>query len=231
MDNRVIVRTVNDGRYFVLALKWYNSMFLMPARGAAILQLLCTALLLLLCVSLYNLYSVFPLSKNIDVVMFLNDTISFYPRIKNIAEENKSTKQVVSEYLCAKYVAARETYLAKKFESKYQFIMNCSSKEVFDKYYSFLSTTNSDSPLTLYKNNTKADIEIISHHTTKVNNDNLVTVVFNKKIYAQTGNMISQKRRIATLKFYLSEYDFSKSTNAKLDFIVTEYNVKDSDGA
>ena len=221
-NSEFITKIVNDGTYFVMAREWYQDMFLRPVRAAALMTALGISFISLTTVILYNLYNIFPISKQVDVVVFLNDTINFYAQLTNISEENKSTKQVVTEYLCAKYIKAREGYSSKNYVANYYFVSNCSSKEVFNKYFDTIDTKNPESPLVIYKNTGRVDVEILSCTM----NDHDIIIIFNKKNYGTDGNLVSQSKLQATMKIYLSNYDWSKSTNTKLDFIVTQYDVK-----
>ncbi len=223
-NSEFIKKTVDDGTYFLMAKHWYNDMFLRPVRSAALMTALFLSLIALTAAALYNLYSIFPVSKDANVVIFLNDTINFYAQLTNISEEKKSTKQVVAEYLCSKYIKAREEYSSKTYASNYYFVANCSSKAVFDPYYSLMDTKNPQSPLILYKDTSRVNVSILSQSTNQ--QDDLVTIRFHKNIYNSDGSLKSQSTFEATMSFYMSDYDWTKSTRANLDFIVTKYDIK-----
>jgi type IV secretory pathway component VirB8 len=68
-----------------------------------------------------------------------------------------------------------------------------------------------------------AKVKILSTQTAV--GANKVTVVFAKGIFNEFEELQSSSKWKADIEFYLSNYDFSKATDANLDFIVTKYTV------
>lgn len=234
---KLIAEEIESKRYFLEARKWYADIFLQPTRDAALMIIASTALIFIVTFTMYNVSNVFPLSKKVDVVLSLRDTIKYYATLKNISEGDKSTKQVVTEYLCANYVKARESYNTNRFPANYYFVLHSSSKEIFDVYHKYITESN-DSPIMLHKNGYTVEIETISSSlNTQNDSSNIeldgskkydsVNVKFTKKVYDASKALISSSNLEANVMFYLSDYDFSKSVSSKLDFIVTHYDVKE----
>ena len=150
--------------------------------------------------------------------------VYFYPKLKPISDKDKSTKQVVVEYLGSKYVQARESYDSRRFSSRYYFVLHSSVKEVFDEYYHAIQDIDKPGIAVLRKHGGKADIEIISKFLGK--EDDSVNIRFRKKIYDEDKNLLSNSIWEAKMRYHLSDYDFTKSTNARINFIVTQYDLK-----
>jgi type IV secretion system protein VirB8 len=216
--SKLIAEEINSGQYFIEARKWYNDIFLKPASGAAFM---CAASLVVLAIFIFSMYSVsriYPLSRQVDVVVFLKNTVDFYPKLKPLPDKNKPLKQAVVEYLGSRYIQAREDYGSKRFSAHYHFVLHSSAKRVFDKYYSAINNTIA----ALRKDGEKSDIQIIS----KSSDENSITVNFRKKVYNIKGKLLSNSTWKAKMKYHLSDYDFTKSTDAKINFIVTQYDLE-----
>jgi type IV secretion system protein VirB8 len=220
---KLIAEDIDSGKYFAEARQWYNKIYLQPLSETSILVTIVTILLAVFLITSYNLYSVFPRVRQVNTMVFLPSTLYVYPTIKNIAQAGKTTKQVVAEYLCGKYIQARESYDYSTLIYNYNFIFRSSTKPLFDSYYQNLIISNPSSPIVLYK-----DTQII---TTAINNTvvdlntGTATVRFTTTLYDHQSKIISTNQWVATIGFYLDNYDFSKSINSQLNFIVTKYNV------
>ncbi len=226
--NKFISQEIDSGRYFSEAREWYKYVFVKPASDAAFMIVVSSIVLIVLTISLSSIYSIYPMIQKVKIVVFLEDTINFYPNLKRISDQNKTVKQAVIEYLCSKYVKSKEGYDKKKFKANYNFILRSSAKNIFANYYQKLTEENEDdtdySIAKLNKIGGKINIEIISTSFDKKNNR--VTVKFHKKIYNKVGKALSDLILEAQIKYYISDYDFTKSTNTKLKFIVTQYELK-----
>ena len=226
MDERAkaIAKAIETGEYFSEARNWYNKIFIYPLRDSAIMQLIGYSVIIITCLMVLNIYRVFPLVEKINVIANLNDTINFFPKITTLPE-SKTARQFVTEALAAKYVTSRESYDSKRFRNDYVFILKSSSKQTFDKYYSYITSKRPDSPSNISTNKKIVKIKILSKESTP--DANKVTIIFNKDTFDIFGTFQSSSKWKADIEFYLSNYDFNKSTNATLDFIVTKYTVSE----
>lgn len=223
---KLMAKEIENGNYFLEARKWYNDIFLYPARDAALMLLSSLFFVVMAGIVVYNITSIFPLSRSVTVVVPMENTVDFYPTLHRVAEKGKSTRDAVAESLGAKYVKARESYNVGRYRANYLFLMNSSGKDIFDQYYNHINPSiNKESPLVLYKGGGESVVNIISSEfDTKTN---LINVKFSKKSYNKLGSLISSSFLEADIDFYLSDYDFKKSTSGKIEFIVTKYDVKD----
>lgn len=225
MDQKRIKENIENGRYFVEARKWYNSVFLFPIRGNAFMLGSSISIILVLFFVFYGLYNIFPLSQQVKVVVFINDTITYSPYVRNISESGKSAQEAILEYLAEKYVKSREIYDPMKFKQNYNYILRSSDKKIFDEYYNRISNKDDNNPAVLYKNGDRDTFRTISKTYDAKNN--FIVLKFAKENY----NIISGKKAVqdfvANIGFYVSDYDFSESKNGRVNFIVTHYEVQE----
>lgn len=220
-DSDQIRASIKDGSYFIEGIDWYKNIFLYPLKYRPISILGGSVLLFLTAITMFYVYIMFPLEERIDVIAPMTDSINFIPRIVQIDKGGKTIRQIVTEALAVRYVESRESFIAKRFKTNYVFVLNNSSKDIFDTYYSLVTSTDQDNPTKLNALNRELHIEILS--TQWQDNDNKVTVVFNKKIFDQFRNLLTVSKWKADIEFYLSDYDFTKAHTSKIDFIVTSY--------
>jgi type IV secretion system protein VirB8 len=227
MDKRAeeIARDIESGEYFSEAKKWYNTMFVYPLKWSVIMRIIGIAMISITIIMAFNLYKLFPLVTKVQIVTDIKDTINFFPKLVVATDSNKTDRQFVIEALGAKYVISREGYEAETFKTNYLFLLKSSSKEIFDQYYKSITSKGDSSPLNLYVDKSVAKIKILSKESAV--NANKVTIIFDKDIFSGYGEFQSSSRWKAEVEFYLSNYDFNESTNAKLDFIVTKYTVSE----
>jgi len=227
MDERTeaIARDIESGEYFSEAKKWYNVMFIYPLKWSVLMRLIGIAMVVISIIMALELYKVFPLVNKVRIITHLNDTVNFFPKLVVATNSNKTNRQFVVEALVAKYVKSREAYDPDKFKTNYIFLLKNSSKEMFDEYYSNITSTGSTSPLNLYVDKYVAKIKILNKNALR--DANKATIIFKKDIFSVFGEFQSSSRWKADVEFYLSNYDFSKSVNTKLDFIVTKYTVSE----
>jgi len=225
MDQKRIKENIENGRYFIEARKWYNSVFLSPVRGNAFMLGSSISIILLLFFVFYGLYNTFPLSQQVKVVVFVNNSIEYSPFVKNISKAGMSAKESILEYLVEKYVKSREIYDPTKFKQNYHYILRSSDKKIFDEYYNKVSSKGGDSPAVLYKNGDRDVFYNISKSYDAKNN--FIVLKFAKENY----NIVSGKRVtkdfVAKIGFYVSGYNFSEVKNGRLNFIVTHYEVQE----
>lgn len=220
-----IARAIDSGEYFAEAKQWYNKVFVYPLKHSATMRIMCYATIAISVLMLINLYQIFPLVSNVNIIAHLNDTVNFLPKLVRSTDSRKTNRQFVSEELCAKYVASREGYNPSNFKTNYIFLLKSSSKEIFDVYYKYITSKDPYNPLNLYLKKHITRINILKKES--VSDVNKVTVIFDKDIFDVFGAFQYSSRWEADIEFYLSQYDFNESTNAKLDFIVTKYIVNE----
>jgi type IV secretory pathway component VirB8 len=227
MDERAqaIAEDIESGAYFAEARHWYSRIFVYPLRAYALMRMVSYAAIVLALAMAWNVYSVFPLVTQLKVIARVNNTSLFYPVLLRPSDSKKTTKQFITESLAAKYVNARESYQPERYKTNYNFLLKSSSKKIFDDYYSYITSKKAESPLNLYLKKQVVKVRVLK--TELALDANKVTVTFGKDIFNVYGEIQSSSRWKADIEFYLSKYDFSKSVEAKLDFIVTNYTVSE----
>jgi type IV secretion system protein VirB8 len=220
---KAIAMDIETGEYFSEARTWYNKVFISELKPYVTMHIIGYAALFITVIMCLNLYAVFPLVNKVNVIASVNDTVKFFPKLVELSQRNKTTRQVVVESLISKYIRSREGYSPDRFKINYTFLLKSSSKEIFDSYYKHISSKAPDSPLTFYLDSQVARVKIIKIESDP--NANKATLIFDKDIFDTYGAFQSSARLQAEIEFYLSDYDFDTSTDAKLDFIVTKYIV------
>jgi type IV secretion system protein VirB8 len=227
MDERAqaIAEEIESGAYFVEARHWYNRIFVYPLRAYALMRLMSYAAIAIMVAMVWNVYRVFPLVTELKVIARVNNAALFYPTLLRPNDSHKTTRQFVTEALVAKYVNARESYIPQRYKANYNFLLKSSAKKIFDDYYSYITSKKADSHLNLYLKKQVVKVRVLK--TESIPDANKVTVTFDKDIFSVYGELQSSSRWKADIEFYLSNYDFGKSVEAKLDFIVTNYTVSE----
>lgn len=220
-DSDQIKASIKDGSYFLEAIDWYKHVFLYPLQYRPISIVLASVLLFFAAITMFYVYAMFPLQERVNVIAPMSDTINFIPEIAQVNKDGKTTRQIVVEALASRYVESRESFISNRFKTNYVFVLNNSSKNIFDKYYGLITAESQDNPTKLKALDQELHTEILS--TQQQDNDNKVTVIFNKKIFDQFRNLLAVSKWKADIEFYLSDYDFTKAHTSKIDFIVTSY--------
>lgn len=228
MDSKsnLIVEEVKSGKYFTEARDWYNRVHVQPLSEISYLGFICIMLVIMLGTALMNLYAAFPVTKKINAVINLPNTLEYYPVIKSIDQPGQSTKAVVTKYLCKRYVLARESYDYAQLSSSYSFIFRSSSRLVFDSYYQSIALSNPNSPIVVYKDKSTVTVDILEENIqTEQGKGN---IKFTRLYKDKWGKQFAKRTATATFSFYIDpNFDFSKSDNKPLSFIVTSYEVQD----
>ena len=225
MSNERLKETIEDGSYYKEARRWYNDVFLCPIRSNSFMLGASFSIVVVLIGVLYSIYNVFPLSEEVRVVVHMSNTMDFKAKLQNIESSKKSTKQSVLEFLAKKYVLSREKYDPKTFKSDYYFILRSTGKDNFNAYYEKISKKDDQNLAFLYKKGWRSNIKVIS--TNYDGKNNFIAVKFLKENYNIITGKGFSKTFEAQLKFYVSNYNFAKSKDAKLNFIVTDYELKE----
>lgn len=213
---------IENGTYFSEAKEWYNEIFLRPAVMNAVMRFIAYVVVVITVIAIYNIHGNFPLSHKVTIIARLANTAKYYPVIRKIDDSDGIRKAVV-RYLANKYIRAREVYSPDFFSQDYYFIQRSSQKDVFDSYYENLKNST-DSALVFFKQGDSVEIIPLSSEYNAEKNQ--ISIDFNKKIVSKAKNIQENLKFKATMTFYMSQYDFNKSTTKQLDFIVTSYKVE-----
>ena len=76
----------------------------------------------------------------------------------------------------------------------------------------------------LYQDTKTVEVTIIDT-AVQVSTSNAV-VKFNRIVRNAQNKELSNTNMVANINFYIDNYDFSKSINSRLNFIVTKYDTK-----
>ena len=216
---------MKDKDYFQEAIQWYLDMYLTPLRDAKRMFMLSLACLFALCAALLFIYNTFPLKQSVSIVVPLKNTIDFRPVLR-VLDATKPTKELVVNYLCTKYITARESYDTNRFGSDYAFILHSSSRGVFDSYYQSFADGKNKEAQEVYKDHGKGIVRILDIESDL--KSHTAQVKFSKTLIKAKGEIGKTKNYLAKMTYSMSKYDFNKSTTQTLDFTIHKYDVTES---
>ena len=214
---------IDNGSYFVEARKWYNEMFLRPAIMNAVMRLFCYVILVVTVMSLLAIHHSFPLNSKVTIIARLQNTSQYYPVIRKL-KDSDGVRAAVVKYLAEKYIKSREIYSPEFFSQDYYFVQRSSQKQIFENYYNSLKDST-NTGLEFFKKGYDVEIHPLSSAYDAKNNQIIIT--FEKKIISKQKKVKDKMKFKATMKFYMSKYDFSHSVTKQLDFIVTDYKIEE----
>lgn len=227
-DPNKISTSIKSGKYFSEGIDWYKEMFVYPLRHSSVMALFCLVLTVVLVIMSLYIYLSLPLEEKVQVIVPMRDSINFISRITSARKEGTSIKQVIVDDLVTKYISARESFIPGRFETNYAFILNSSSKDIFDVYYKLLLIPQEKNPDGSVKSRPEVRIHVsnISQNISQ-ENDNKVTVMFSKNTYDRDTRIRTVSKWKADIEFYLSDYNFEEANTSILDFIVTKYDTSE----
>lgn len=216
-----IAHDVDSGKYFVEAREWYNKLFVRPANECALMYIYAICAFIICSVIFYNLYSVYPGTVRLTIVTKLADTIDYYPKLKRMHGDYKLG---VAEFIAKRYVEAKEAYSPEQFKQDYIFVYRNSSKQVFDEYNKFISTSNPYSPLVLYgwRGKITIDIEQVTHG--KKNN---LIVRFARKGHDNYNRLLFVQNLEAQINYIIGDIDFESKSTSRIYFKVQDYILRE----
>lgn len=219
-NNLQIAEDIRSGKYFVEAKNWYNRIFVRNAVTSAATYLYAYIAVTMLLFSLFSLFMIFPVSSSVKIVKFEQDTLNFETHVTKIDAYNPEPS--VIKFLCKTYVENRESYTQLGFQANYRFVWQSSSDDVFRDYYSQMQTSNQNSPIVLTQNGGKIVVNVTN---IKIKSNNTASVEFTKNFYDKYNIITSSKRLVAELVYYIQDIDFTRSTNQRIEFMVTKYSL------
>jgi len=219
--SKQIVQDVDSGKYFAEAREWYNDVFIKPVYETATMYIYAICSFILCGIVAFNLYGIFPNKENVTVVAKISDTLTHYPKLKEI---RSNTGTEIIKYIANNYVKARESYDPYQFRDSYIFVFRNSSRPVFDFYQKYINTGNPASPLVSYGWDGRIDVEI---NSTELNDKNNLTVRFTKKGYDKYNRTVFVQNLESSIDYQIGKYEFDSKKVVPIDFKVQSYVVKE----
>ncbi|MEQ9115343.1 MAG: VirB8/TrbF family protein [Rickettsiales bacterium] len=218
--SKQIVQDVDSGKYFAEAREWYNDIFIKPVYETATMYIYAVSSFILCAIFAFNLYGIFPSKEKVTIVAKLSDTLTHYPKLREIKSD---TKEEIIKYMASNYIKSRESYNAKQFKDHYIFVYRNSSRQVFNLYQKNVSPNDTNSPLVTYGWEGKIDVDI---KDIKLGDKNNLTVRFTKKGYDKYNRTVFVQNLESNIDYKLGKYKMNRKKKVPIPFSVENYQVK-----
>ncbi len=231
------------GTYFQAGREWYSAVYHYPIAGRSLYGVLAVLSVATLAISFMVVSSVFPISRQKEIVVFTDDVFGDVSHADKLAKPGDDLNNAIARYIIPVYVMAREyyEYNIKKLEESFSIIRQQSSNEVFAQYQKIMDPQNRASPLTRYGKNIKREIKIGRYSVDTSVSPYTAKVEFSASV--NDGRRIHKNNYIADITFRFSKIQVDQITgdvfkedigsgemtdlNGRLDFIVTGYKVRE----
>ncbi|MDD9332025.1 MAG: conjugal transfer protein TraJ [Wolbachia sp.] len=218
-----LFESVKNRSYFNKAVDWYCNKYLFCVTERSWLVLIVTSLLVCLCVSLLNIYLLFPIEKDFNFVRYsshTDDEFSVMHKLSLNKKENEYTS--VASYLIKKYIELYESY--KIVEPSYQenFVKNNSIHKIYKNFQEKMSNEVSSSHI--------YERKVINTNIIKLSIDrstmDLVTFTGNANVIFTTEQNKKVQDQTVEISFTLSNIQATLSGIIPFKFIVSNYQLQ-----
>ena len=225
---------IDDGSYFTEAYKWYIDIFIRPVVVGSLMRLISYAAIVCLIFGVYVIYSSFPIVTTTNIIAFLPSTSHYEAKVVPLRKSAETTREDAIIHSANRYIKAREEYVDSAFlKPNYYFVQRSSQVDIFESYYAMLIGDNS--PWKLFQQGIRSEVRVLnSRYDDKYKRVyvNFEKAIVDKRIRKKTGDTSAEQLQWqafnATLDVYMSQYDFNRSVNQSIEFIVTSYIVEES---
>lgn len=229
MSNEQVKKAIQSGEFYQDAKEWYLSRFVQPMSLRAQVALLTILITIATLISLYTIQRSF-VSTAIPFAIWAKDQVTLYPRLQKLAHRTEPLEISVARYFVSKYVDLRESYNYIDFldENKESYLVKLqalSSRKSFREYMEFMNPDdNPESPIVLYKNQTRRSVAIETVSFNKVQGYlDSATVVF--KTTEKSKDALTESRYRADVHFMISNIENVAAKKERLMFFVTSYQI------
>jgi type IV secretion system protein VirB8 len=153
---------IKTGEYYKEAIKWYNSIFILPITLRSVLAILIFIFAMLSTTLLLNVVSILPLSKQLKYKIDISDDAQMKANITAINSTDSSLQETIARILINDYVVNRETYDYAKLLQQYEYVRNTSSSTEYQNFENSMSLDNLNSLILKYQKTTQRNIQISS---------------------------------------------------------------------
>ena len=233
-DRQEIAEKIRDGSYFKDANEWYAGKYLYPVteRSLVFLFAVISFFTFLPIASLLN--DTVQTNNKIPFPIIVADSTEHFSVIKPLAQKDESAQIAVAKYLITDYIKSREEYIHKNIDGEklkrlLKKIKSSSAKTVLNEYVSYMSESNTYSPLVRYKDHTDRLIEVKS--ISFLDNDQTsgkANVVFEATEKTNGGKKQTSMWEVE-MSFRLPDVATIARTGAPLRFLVGYYMAKPLD--
>lgn len=215
-----LLESVKNKNYFSKAVEWYCDRYLFCVAEKSWVALIASFLTMSLCLLLLNVYLLFPITKELNFVKYIDHTEDEYSVIHKISFNKKEDEYTsLSRYLINKYVEAYESNRVIEQEYRESFIRNNSIQKI---YQNFLEKVNGESPLVKKK--------ITNINVTRLFIDrpikDLVTFSGNATVNFTVEQNKRAKDHTVEISFTISNIQATLNQIIPFKFIVSSYKLK-----
>lgn len=205
--------------YFNQAMNWYYDIYIFPLSAKSIIIIILLVISFCFSSLFITISHLLPLVRHKNYMLKVVDINANHINIfsaKKYKDHNKSIAYVFIEM----YVLDREKYQYENLESQFEIIKNFSSDAEYNKFLSFMSINNNNSPILRYQKNAKRDITITN---IEFLSKNRAIVSYRSLGSLQTGEIFEDMLWKADINFRMNDIN---SELEKLDFIIDNYDVQ-----
>lgn len=162
-DHEIIKNMIHTGQYFDEARKWYSELYLYCITERSLYFYFFIIVSITFSISIFSLYSVFPLHNSIPVFKFVTPKdIDYISRIKPLNPNKKTDPYTaVAQYLIENYLIQKESYNYNNIKQQNLFILNNSSRSIYRTHQNYINLSNANSPLLIYQHNISKNVKIL----------------------------------------------------------------------
>ena len=241
-----IKASVANGSYFKDARDWYIFRYVYPICERTILLFTIAIAGFISYIEVITIINALPLKQEVPVIIRPKDQSKYFTVIKKLNDsvELKNVDEAVLKYILVGYVKKREGYNFRQINlealnKQMDYVKNNSSIQEYTNFQIFLSRDNQNSPINYFGKDFQrlVDIESVVFVKPEIRNlldrarefvkvEELNEANIKYKITTKINSkVVSSEKLLVKIKFKFSGVNASKSSNSKLDFIVTGYKI------
>ena len=242
--NEFIKASVADGSYFKDARDWYIFRYVYPICERTILLFIAIVSGLITYILIITAVESFPIKQEVPIVVYPRDQFQYFSVIKKLNDsvELQNIDQAVAKYLLTQYINKRESFDFRKtnleaLNDQLNYVKNNSSASEYQKFQSFLSRENKNSPINYFGKDFQRLVYIESISFLKPNNQTFINkakdfvkvevpdeVNIKYRIVTKINSVnVLNNRYLAKIKFDFSGVD--AKNKSELSFVINEYKL------
>lgn len=214
---------IESGEFFKQGREWYNQIFLSPRfLRSAVFTFAITGIIFLV-VLYFNIKMLFPVNRQIIYAINVSDASNFAARILNANHYENNTEKSVTRIFLETYVRIRERYNYEDLADQMLFVRNTSTRAIFNRYSSYLSLDNPESPVLRLQRYAKKEIVV---NKIDIKNDDSAVVEFTATSFEESGNMIEKVKWTAKIEYVIDLINIDQAAGTPFKFTVRDYSLK-----
>ncbi len=160
-NKETLVESIEGGSFFKDGRDWYSLKIISPITERSFFIVITVSSLFTMITSLFALYSIMPLTREIPFVVYIDNMAEDVPILSRLSDRDElyPDKHVVNQ-LVYNYIIAWEGYTFEDLNKNRDAVMQFSSPEISEYYQNIRSVRNPDSHIMLYKQHTIRTINV-----------------------------------------------------------------------